>query len=146
MITELREKGEAFAQYNLITDGMDSTLEATRRTVRRIPAWKQAMARVMMALKRTKNSSTPGPDGLSWGVWKIRKNTRMGHDALQDAVQCGTLRAEQPPQWRKARIIMIPKPGKDGALVKSWRPITLSNTIDKLAEKLVAEEVQSHEC
>ena len=40
---------------------------------------------------------------------------------------------------------MIPKPGKDRTLVKSWRPITLSNTIGKLAEKLVAEEVQSHE-
>ena len=40
---------------------------------------------------------------------------------------------------------MISKPGKYRTLVKNWRPITLSNTIDKLAEKLVAEEVQGHE-
>ena len=145
VMTELREKGEAFAQYNLITDDIDSTPGTPRRTRRRIPAGKQAMARVMMVLKRTKNSSTAGPDGISWRVWKILKNTRLGRDALQDAAQCGKLCAEQPPQWREARITMIPKPGKDRALVKSWRPITLSNTIGKLTEKLVAEEVQSHE-
>ena len=98
-----------------------------------------------MTLKRTKNWSTTGPDGISCGVWQILKDTRLGRDALQDAAQCGTLCAEQPPQRRDARIIMIPKPGKDHARVKSWRPITLSNTIGKLAEKLVAEEVQLHE-
>ena len=145
VVTELREKGEAFVQYNLVTDEIDSPTGAHRRTVRRILPGKQAMARVLMALKRNKNSSTPGPDGITWRVWKILKNTRLGRNALQDVAQCGTLRAEQPPQWREARITKIPKPGKDRALVKSWRPITLSNTIGKLAEKLVAEEVQSHE-
>ena len=145
MKTELREKGEAFTQYNLITDETDSTLVTPKRTIRRVPAGKQVMARMMMLRKRTKNASTPGPDGISWRVWKILKNTRLGRDALQDAAQCGRLLAEQLPRWREAKITMIPKPGKDHALVKSWRPITLSNTIGKLAEKLVAEEVQRHE-
>ena len=145
VMTELREKGEAFAQYNLVTDEIDSVPGTPRRTIPRVPAGKQAMARVMMALKRTKNSLTPGPDGISWGVRKILKNTRLGRDALQDAAQCGTLCTEEPAQWKEARITMIPKPGRNRALVKSWRPITLSNTIGKLAEKLVAEEVQSHE-
>ena len=80
--TELREKGEAFAEYNLVTDDVDATPGTTRRTVRRVPAGKQAMARVMTALKRTKNSSTPGPDRISWRVWKILKNTRLGRNAL----------------------------------------------------------------
>ena len=144
VITELREKGESFVQYNLVTDEIDPAPGTLRRTVRRVPGAKQSMARVMMALKRTKNLSTPVPDGISWRVWKILKNTRLGLDALQDAAQCGTLYAEQPAQWKEARITMIPIPGKDRALVKSWRQITLSNTIGKLAEKLVAEEVQSH--
>ena len=117
VITEFRDEGEALARYNLVTDEIDCTPETPRRTVGRIPAGKQAIARVMMALKRTKNSSTPGPDGNSCRVWKILKNTRLGRDALQDAAQCDTLRAEQPPQWREARIIMIPKLGKDRALV-----------------------------
>ena len=50
--------------------------------------------------------------------------------------------AEQPQQWKEARIVMIPKPGKDHSLVKGWRPIVLANTIGKLAEKMVAEEIQ----
>ena len=40
---------------------------------------------------------------------------------------------------------MIPKPVKNRTLVKNCRLITLSNTIGKLAEKLVAEEVQGHD-
>jgi len=39
---------------------------------------------------------------------------------------------------------MIPKPGKDHTAVKGWRPIVLANTVGKLAEKLVALELQQH--
>ena len=139
VMTQLTEKGEAFAQYNLITDEIDLTPGMPRHTIHGIPAEKQAMASVMMAPKRTQNSSTTGSDGISWRLWKLLKNTRLGRDVRQDAAQYGTLLAEQPPKWRESKIIMIPQPGKDRMLVKSWRPITLSNTIGKLAEKLVAE-------
>ena len=84
MMTKLKEKGEAFAQYNLITNEINSTPETPRRTIRRIPAGKQAMASMMMALKWTKDSSTAGTDGISWRVWKLLRNMRLGHDALQD--------------------------------------------------------------
>ena len=145
VMTKLREHSDAFAQYNLIIDDLDLTPDTLWQTARRIPAGKQAMARLMMALKRTKNLLTTGPDTISWREWTLLKNTKLGRDAVQDAAQCGTLLAEQPPKLRAVQITMIPKPEKDRALVKSWRPITLSNTIGKLAEKLVAEEVQGHE-
>jgi len=38
-------------------------------------------------------------------------------------------------------MIMIPKPGWDHSKVKGWRPIVLSNTVGKLADKLVAEDL-----
>ena len=98
VMTKLREKGEAFAQYNLITDEIDSTPETLRQMIRKVLAGKQAMARVMMACKRTKNSSASGTDGISCRGWKLLKNTTLGCDALQDAAQCGTMLTEQPPQ------------------------------------------------
>jgi len=38
-------------------------------------------------------------------------------------------------------MVMIPKPGRDHSKVKGWRPIVLSNTVGKLADKLVAEDL-----
>ena len=99
------------------------------------------MAAVYQFLKKTKNSSTPGPDGISWRLWKMIKNTGLGRRALEDVAQCGSLRSEQPQEWKEARIVMIPKPGKDLSTVKGWRPITLANTVGKLAEKLVAIQI-----
>jgi len=39
-------------------------------------------------------------------------------------------------------MVMIPKPGKDHTRVKGWRPIVLANIVGKLAEKLIAQELQ----
>lgn len=45
-------------------------------------------------------------------------------------------RAFVPPQWKVAKIIMIPKPGKNPADVKSYRPISLLPIPSKVMEKL----------
>jgi len=55
------------------------------------------------------------------------------------------IKVEQPSKSREMQMIMIPKPGKDISKVKGWRPIILANTVGKLTEKLVAEELQNHE-
>ena len=39
-------------------------------------------------------------------------------------------------------MVFIPKPNKDHKLAKGWRPINLINCIGKLAEKIVADELQ----
>ena len=38
-------------------------------------------------------------------------------------------------------MVFIPKPNRDLALLKAWRPITLINCIGKLREKVVADEL-----
>jgi len=42
-------------------------------------------------------------------------------------------------------MVMIPKPGKDRRKVKSWRPIVLLKIVGKLADKVVAQELQELE-
>jgi len=50
-----------------------------------------------------------------------------------------------PEEWRDMKMVMIPKPGKYHTAVKGWRPIVLANTVGKLAEKIVAQELQKHD-
>ena len=42
-------------------------------------------------------------------------------------------------------MVMIPKLGKHHSLVHGWRLITLANIVNKLAEKLVAQQFQNIE-
>ena len=47
-----------------------------------------------------------------------------------------------PEQWKKAQIIMIPKPGKDPNLVQSYRPISLLPILSKIFEKLFIKRLK----
>lgn len=48
-----------------------------------------------------------------------------------------------PKKWKIAQIILIPKPGKNPAQVKSYRPISLLPILSKLFEKLLLKRIQS---
>ena len=45
-------------------------------------------------------------------------------------------------EWQNSKVVFIPKPNRDLALLKAWCPITLINCIGKLGEKVVADELQ----
>jgi hypothetical protein len=42
-----------------------------------------------------------------------------------------------PTCWKLAKVIVIPKVGKDHTLPDNYRPISLLNTISKMAEKAI---------
>ena len=42
-----------------------------------------------------------------------------------------------PEIWKTAKVIMLPKPGKDPAIPDNLRPISLLPTLSKLLEKLI---------
>ena len=96
---------------------------------------------VYTALSGTSNTSAPGPDGISYKTHKAANKTPLGKVLMEQVVQqlaTGTI----PRQWQDSKVGFIPKPGKDHTQLKAWRPITLSNCIGKLGEKVVAEELQ----
>lgn len=45
-------------------------------------------------------------------------------------------------EWQAAKVVMIPKPGKDHQEARAWRPIKLINCVGKRAEKVVANDLQ----
>jgi len=58
------------------------------------------------------------------------------HNNIAYAYDEGTI----PAAWTEIKMVMI-KPGKDHLLVKSWRPVVLSNTARKLGEKYTADRL-----
>jgi len=46
-----------------------------------------------------------------------------------------------PRAWRQAKVIAIPKPGKDPNIAASYRPISLLSTCFKLLERLILQRI-----
>jgi hypothetical protein len=49
-----------------------------------------------------------------------------------------------PDSWKEAKIISLPKPGKDPKFPKNLRPISLLSTTGKLFEKVILKALQKH--
>ena len=95
---------------------------------------------VLAALGRTKNGSAPGPDGISYRLIKAVRDTRLGRELVDEVVDC-LVHGVIPSAWREMRVVLIPKPGRDLTLTKSWRPLNLINCVGKLGEKVVADRI-----
>jgi hypothetical protein len=49
-----------------------------------------------------------------------------------------------PPPWKEAKIIALPKPGKNTKFPQNLRPISLLSTTGKLFEKLILRIIHRH--
>ena len=146
IIEEYDEAGKckAFLLHNIICE--DPTPDTERRDggeTRRVKPREETRAAVRRALSKTKNTSAPGPDGVTWKLLKMIKDTRLGRAVLDDVGMVAQLDIKYygEPEERGMTMVMIPKPGKEHSRVKGWRPIVLLNVLGKLADKVVAHEV-----
>jgi len=91
------------------------------------------------------NSSTLGPDKLSWGHLKhIIKDKLCLKNIISIANACIEL-GYWPNHFKKSITIVIPKPNKSSYnSLKSFRLIVLLNTMGKLIEKVIGERLQFH--
>ena len=97
--------------------------------------------KVLDALSRTSNTSAPGPDGISYKIIKWANKSVLGKYLIDDVVD-NLMEGTIPKEWQDSKVVFIPKPNRDLALLKAWRPITLIYCIGKLWEKVVADEIQ----
>jgi hypothetical protein len=49
-----------------------------------------------------------------------------------------------PTSWKEAKVVALPKPGKDPKFPQNLRPISLLSTTGKVFEKVILELVQRH--
>jgi hypothetical protein len=95
---------------------------------------------IYQSLKAAKGTIAPGEDGIITLVWKnlwpylwmiittiFAKSVELSH---------------YPDQWKRARIIVLRKPGKpDYAAPGAYQPISLLNTLGKILEAVMARRL-----
>lgn len=90
-----------------------------------------------LALSKSSNTSTHGPDQIPYGVWKKVNaiNSHLLPALLGPLLQYGF----HPPSLKRANGIVLSKPGKpDYSSPASFRVIVLLETVSKILERIVA--------
>lgn len=93
------------------------------------------------SLKEMKNFKSPGPDGFTVEFFKfffVDIGTFLVR-SINEGFHKGQLSISQ----RQGNIICIPKEGKPKRFIKNWRPISLLNTVYKIASACIANRLKS---
>lgn len=93
-------------------------------------------------IKKIKNSKAMGPDGISAIMLK-----NIGQQAIKYLTNVLNMSLSSliiPDIWKVAKIIPLPKPGKDLNKATSFRPISLLSPIAKLLEALILPHINEN--
>ena len=93
------------------------------------------------ALKRSKNNKSPGSDGFSAEFLKMFWND-IGYFILR-SVNYAFINGELSITQKLGIITCIPKGDKPKRFLTNWRPISLLNTIYKLASACISERLKT---
>lgn len=119
--TEVEEDGEVVVDK--WKDEWDVSFVETNRTVRR---------------KGARNTA-PGVDGINNKMWK--KSPNMINKVAEIYTKC--MRAgEFPAQWKRAKLVLIPKGKIEEQKVRKARPICLIDDVGKGLERVIVERIE----
>lgn len=99
------------------------------------------MLEVQKIIKKMKRNKAVGRDGFpieffdQFGPVLLDQLVNTCNYALKEGVI--------PESWKEARIIVLPKPGKDPSLVGSYRPISLINHDAKVFATVLAKRLNT---
>ncbi|KAL1454498.1 hypothetical protein WDU94_010739 [Cyamophila willieti] len=86
-----------------------------------------------------KNKTAPGPDGV---VPEIVKHFVLAcPDYVLEVFNNILKQGIFPSMWKRARVVLLPKPGKPPLHPSSYRPLCLLDTFSKLLEKLLVRRM-----
>ena len=91
------------------------------------------------ALKKIKQRKAPGPDKIHGEM--LKRLGAAGKDMLLRLINTSWEKAQIPLAWKTAHVIPIPKKGKDHKLASSYRPISLTSNIGKVAERMINQRL-----
>ena len=98
----------------------------------------QLLRRLIFERKNT----APGDDQVSYKILKQLPDNIA--DNLCQLIQKSLKRGKIPTCWKKAKVCMLPKPGKNHNNSKNYRPLSLTSCIGKLGEIIVKEHLIKH--
>ncbi|KAI3043037.1 hypothetical protein CBS147353_11847 [Aspergillus niger] len=95
---------------------------------------------VHRALQAAKPMNAPGEDGLPMLVWK--QLWQWLSEVILWIFTASVNLGYYPEQWKRAKIIVLRKPGKpDYTVPGAYRPISLLNTLGKILEAVIARRL-----
>ena len=96
---------------------------------------------ITKTLQKCKNRSAPGEDQISYLILKNLDREQLSHVALiyNSCLRTGYF----PNAWKQAKVVMLPKPGKDLTKPTSYRPISLLPAMGKIFERIVASRLST---
>lgn len=108
--------------------------------------WKEedeiSLTEIRRAVKRIGTRKAPGPDGIPGKAWKVGQGELGEHMKIMfnECLKTGTF----PKRWKKAKLVLLQKPGKAAEQPSAYRPICLLDEAGKILERLIAERLTYH--
>ena len=100
-----------------------------------------SMQETLSALKQMKNDKSPGSDGYTAEFFQLFFSD-LGVFLTRSINNGFEKKNEMSVTQRQGVITCIPKEGKDKSFIKNWRPITLLNTVYKIASSCIANRIK----
>ena len=123
----------------------DSLVHAMSQTTTHTPGSICISARNVSTLIKSyiNPKKAPGPDGITNGMIK---HLDQQHALIITSLFQRCIDLEYfPTVWKAARVVLVPKPGKDNYTeFSSYRPISLLPCLGKMFEKILAEWLDQH--
>jgi ribonuclease HI len=98
------------------------------------------LTEIIGALKSFRKKKAPGIDEIRLDVWKTIFEERP--EILLTLFNNILNLAEFPNSWKKAKVILVPKPGKTEGTPGSMRPISLLPTLSKVFERILLDRME----
>ena len=95
---------------------------------------------IIWQIKHLKDKKAPGPDEIQNQV--LKQLPRSALTFLNDIINAILNTQHFPCDWKKGNILLFPKAGKDLHNPNNYRPITLLNTLSKVAEKTINKRLR----
>ena len=97
------------------------------------------MSELKIAIADTEQKSSPGPDKITYSM--LKHLPHVGLEKILDFYNNILNNGELPDTWKHAVITPIPKPQKDNTLPANYRPISQTNTLCKILEKIITNRL-----
>ena len=95
---------------------------------------------VIWQIRHLKDRKSPGPDEIQNLVLKNLPNSAL--KSLTNIINAIFKLQYFPKPWKTGNILLFPKHGKDLHHPENYRPITLLNTMSKVAEKIINKRLR----
>jgi hypothetical protein len=137
-------------QLNIVVDGLFPETSPESRTPREdhhTPEPQQphdpfTLDELKAAIGRLGYGKAPGPDGIPNEVLRL-----IGNEYPETLLNIFNKCLQVPTfhnNWKRQKLVLIPKPGKQRGLPSSYRPLCMMDGLGKLMERLILSRLTPH--